>query len=152
MKKRWVILNVILLMLIPGVLTPHSAQDVPLGMDKSDQTGRRHFAVSLLRTINTAEVVDQVKYGAYSSWQTLVAHHSESFDQFTTMYRQQLSDVHFAEPPEILPGWNLRMSLHADGRGYDLLLRDTTDTKCGYAAVTNENAVIWQSKTIDCEI
>lgn len=44
------------------------------------------------------------------------------------------------------------MNIHADGQGYDVLLRDMTDKKCGYAAVTNENAVIWQGKTIDCEL
>ena len=41
--------------------------------------------------------------------------------------------------------------MHADGQGYDVLLQDLTDKKCGYAAVTDEYVVIRQSKTINCE-
>ena len=91
-------------------------------------------------------------YGSYAPWRTLVAHHAEYFDQFTALHRQQLPDGHFRDSPEIAPGWNLRMNLHADGEGYEVLLRDRTDKKCGYAAVTDENGVIRQSKTIECDI
>jgi len=44
------------------------------------------------------------------------------------------------------------MNVTADGQQYDLLLRDKTDQACGYAALTDENAVIRQAKTINCEI
>lgn len=148
MKKRWVIPSVLLVLFL-GVLTPQHAQEIPAGTEKSDRT-RRQFAVSLLRTINTAEVVDKTKLGSYSSWKTLLAHHSEYFDQFVASHG--LSKTGFADMPEISPGWNLRMNAHADGQGYDVLLRDMTDEKCGYAAVTDENGVIRQSKTINCEI
>jgi hypothetical protein len=57
-----------------------------------------------------------------------------------------------AVAPEILPGWNLRLNVHSDGQGYDVLLRDLTDDKCGYAAPTDESGVIRQRKAIDCEI
>ena len=59
---------------------------------------------------------------------------------------------HFSDAPEILPGWNLRLNVHTDGQGYDVLLRDLMDEKCGYAALTDERGVIRQSKAIDCEI
>jgi len=137
-------------MLFLGVLTFQNAQDVWGGAEKDD--GLRHaFAVSLLRTINTSEAVDKTKFLSYSSWQTLLEHHSEYFAHFIAMHQEQLPNAHFADLSEILPGWNLRMNVHADGQGYDVLLRDMTDKKCGYAAVTDENAVIRQSKTIDCE-
>lgn len=152
MKKRWVILNAVLLMLIPGVLTSQYAQDVPgTGAEKSDPL-RHQVAIALLRTINTAEVVDQSTYGSYSSWQTLLSHNQKYFDKFIAWHQQQLPNARFADVPEILPGWNLRMNVHADGQGYDVLLRDMTDKECGYAAVTDENVVIRQSKAIDCEI
>jgi hypothetical protein len=151
MKKRRVILNAILLTLFAGVLTFQNAQDVPSGAEKSERL-RHQFAMSLLRTINTAEVVEQTTYGSYSAWQTLVAHHSDYFDQFLATHRQQLSDARFADAPEILPGWNLRMNMHPDGQGYDILLRDMTDQKCGYAAITDENLVIRQSKVFTCEM
>jgi len=151
MKKNQVILSAVLLVLFFGVLTSQNAQDVPTGVEKPDQL-RHRFAVRLLQTINTAEAVDQMKFGSYSPWQTLVAHHAEYFDQFIAAHRHELPDAHFADPPEIVPGWNLRMNMHADGQGYDALLRDMTDEKCGYAAVTDEDAVIWQSKVINCDI
>jgi hypothetical protein len=51
-----------------------------------------------------------------------------------------------------LPGWSLRLNLTKDGAGYDLMLEDTTDKTCGYAAVTDERGVIRQSKAFDCPI
>jgi hypothetical protein len=51
-----------------------------------------------------------------------------------------------------LPGWTLRLNVTSDGKGYDVLLEDTTDKACGYAAITNESGLIRQSKTLDCDI
>jgi hypothetical protein len=58
----------------------------------------------------------------------------------------------FCEGPEILPGWSLRLDVIDGGEGYDLLLEDTTDRTCGYAAATDERGLIRQSKSIDCPI
>jgi hypothetical protein len=151
MKKICLLcLHALVLALLIGV-TASQSQDVPTNSERPDRL-RQQLAIALLRTINTAEVVEQTTYGSYSPWQTLRAHHSEYFGQFIAMQRRGLDNANFAEPPEILPGWNLRMNMHPDGQGYDILLRDMTDKKCAYAAVTNENAIIWQSKAIDCEI
>ena len=144
MKMRQLIPAVVLLTLSIAASTSQSAQDVPAETQNSQRL-RRQVALSILRTINTAEVVDRSKYGTYSSWQTLLAHYPEYFIQL-------MPNTAFAGEPEILPGWNLRMNIHADGQGYDILLRDMTDKKCSYAAISNENVVIWQGKTIDCEI
>jgi hypothetical protein len=151
MKKRWFIPTAILLTLFLGVMTSQNAQDVPRGAANPDWL-RRQFAISLLRTINTAEVVDKSTYGSFSTGQTLQAHDATYFEKFIAMHQQQLPNMNFADPPEILPGWSLRLNVHAGGQGYDLLLQDMTDKKCGYAAVTDENAIIRQSKWIDCEI
>jgi hypothetical protein len=141
----------VLFLLFLGVLTPQFAQNTTASLEKADQVKRRQLAVGLLRTINTAEASEFATYGVYGSWQTLLLHHSEYFSKHLTMsYPQERVD--FATPPGILPGWNLRLNVHGDGKGYDLLLRDTTDEKCGYAAVTDEEGVIRQSKAIDCEI
>ena len=64
----------------------------------------------------------------------------------------QRAAAHFSKGPEILPGWTLRLNLTKDGKGYDLLLEDTSDEKRGYAAVTDERGIIRQSKAIDCPI
>lgn len=151
MKKSWFLVTAILLMMLPRVMNSQNAQDVSYDAGNSDRP-RRELAIALLTTINTAEVVDQSTYGSYSSWQTLLAHNVKYFDKFLAMNRQQPPNTNFADLPEILPGWSLRLNVHADGQGYDLLLRDMTDKKCGYAAGSDENVVIWQSKWIDCEI
>jgi hypothetical protein len=44
------------------------------------------------------------------------------------------------------------MNLRADSQVYDILLRDMIDKKCGHAAITNEDGIMWQGKTVDCEI
>jgi hypothetical protein len=85
-------------------------------------------------------------------WQTLLSKHPKYFNKFLAINGPQQSNLHFADAPEILPGWNLRLNVHPDGQGYDVLLRDMTDEKCGYAALTDESGVIRQSKAIDCEI
>ncbi len=150
MRKRWVIPEA-LLMLFLGATIAQTTQDAPAGAEKSEPL-RHQFALSLLRTINTAEAVDHTKFGTYSSWQALLAHHQEYFAQFLAAHEREMPNTGFADAPEISPGWNLRMNIHLDGQGYDILLRDMTDKKCGYAAVTDEDAVIRQSKVIDCQI
>jgi len=74
--------------------------------------------------------------------------HVVNLGQSGTATRHILPAIQFNDPPEILPGWNLRLNLHSDGQGYDLLVRDMTDEKCGYAVLTDENGVIRQSKAI----
>ena len=151
MKKSWFTSIAILLTLFLSVATSQNAQDVPIDREKIQQL-RRYLAISLLRQINTAEVVEKSTCGSFSSWETLQAHHAEYFDEFIAIHRQQIPDLKFADPPEILPEWILRLNVHSDGQGYDLLLQDMTDKKCGYAAVTDENVIIRQSKWIDCKI
>ena len=43
-------------------------------------------------------------------------------------------------------------TLMSNGQGYDLLLTDMTDEKCGYAVLTDENGVVRQSEATACEI
>ena len=156
--KKWGILTSLLLILLV-VQTPQFAQDTSTDPGKAH---RRQLAIGLLRTINTAEAVYHSENGSYAAWQTLLSSYPKQFDEFLarvlifdrpgTVTRNILPPIQFNDPPEILPGWNLRLNVHSDGQGYDLLLRDMTDEKCGYAVLTDENALIRQSKAIDCEI
>jgi hypothetical protein len=151
MKTHRVILSAVLLMLVLGPLTPQFAQNAPGDAEKPDQ--KRHGqGVGLLRTINTAEVVEFTNYGSFGSWQTLLTHQPNSLNKFLAMNYPQGTSLQFADMPEILPGWNLRFNVHADGQGYDVRLQDLTDKTCWYAAFTDESGVIRQSKAIDCEI
>jgi hypothetical protein len=149
MKTHRVILSAVLLVLVLGPLTHQFAQNAP--SDAEDQ--KRHgLGVGLLRTINTTEVVEFTNYGSFESYQTLLTHQPNSLNKFLAMNYPQGTSLHFADMPEILPGWNLRFNVHADGRGYDVRLQDLTDKTCWYAALTDESGVIRQSKAIDCEI
>ena len=151
MKNTSIMLSVIALVFL-GVVASQSAQDAaPVPIKKSDQP-RYQTAVALLRTINTAEVIDFSTYGSFSSWQILMGHNQRYLDDFAAMAvrRQQVPESHFSDPPEIMPEWNLRLNVHSDGQGYDLMLQDMTDKKCGSALFTNETAVIWESTAIGC--
>ena len=151
MNKRLVILSTVLLVFLLGVQTPQFAQDTSTGPTKSDQE-RHGVAIGLLRTINTAEVGELSKYGAYSSWPTLLGHQPKYFDEWFARFSSEDPKGHFGDMPEILPGWSLRLNVHADGKGYDLRLQDLTDKTCWYAALTDESGVIRQSKAINCKI
>jgi len=150
--KKWGILTSLLLVLLV-VQTPQFANT---SIDSG--TAMRHqLAISLLRTINTAEVTYRSEHGSYATWQTLLSSYRKVFDEFAARHTvvnfqvgtiRPLPPIQFNDPPEILPGWNLRLNLHSDGQGYDLLVRDMTDEKCGYAVLTDENGVIRQSKAI----
>jgi hypothetical protein len=150
MKVRWVIGRALVLGLMLGMAALQYAQDSSPTPDKA----RRSVAINLLRGINTAEAIYNHKHGGYAPWEIL-----RTSDEFTdsglkwaAKMEPQLADAKLGPGPEILLGWNLRLNVTADGKGYDLLLEDTTDKACHYAAGSDERGVIRQSKTIDCTI
>src|ERR1700746_895332 len=129
MRKGLFMFAAILLTLFPGVTSSRNVQDNPTHAEQPERL-RRQLAISLLRQINTAEVVDISTYGSYSSWPILLARYQKYFDSPIAKSYLREASVQFADAPEILPGWSLRLNVHADGKGYDLLLRDLTDSKC----------------------
>jgi hypothetical protein len=144
MRKHPVISSVLLLALFLGVLTPQFAQDALTNPPRPDPE-RRALALSILRQINTAEVVELMKYGAYASWETLLAHNPDLYECLARNYPD--ANLRFADMPEILPGYRLRLNVHSDGQGYDVLLEDATD-KNGYAVLSDERVVIRECKSI----
>jgi hypothetical protein len=93
--------------------------------------------------------------GTYAAWDALLASeefHASKVLALLAKYDSKLLNAQFSTTPEILPGWSLRLNLTSDAQAYDLLLEDTTDKTCGYAAITDERGVIRQSKAIDCDI
>jgi hypothetical protein len=113
---------------------------------------RRAEAIGVIRMVNTAEVGERSQYGSYSSWETLLQHQPAFFDQWLAKIFREQTSMRFNDPPEILPGWGLRFTVRADGKGYDVRLEDLTDKKCLYAAVSDETGIIRQSLAIDCKI
>jgi len=66
--------------------------------------------------------MERDKYGSYGSWRTLLEHQQEYLNPWIGKFYSADANVHFGDTPEILPGWNLRLNVHTDGQGYDLLL------------------------------
>jgi hypothetical protein len=134
MKKHQVILSTVLLVLALGISTSHFAQDASTGVEKSDRQSRNHaLAIAFLRTS---------RYGSYASWQTLLAHEPEYLNAWLSTYYPNL---HLGALPEILPGLNLRLTVHADGQGYDVLVEDVGDRN-GYAGLSDERGIIRECK------
>jgi len=143
MRKHPVISSVLLLALFLGVLTPQFAQDTLTNPPSPDPERRAHI-LGLLRTINTYEVVYRSKYGSFGTWRDLLSDDPKYFEEFLLTNGLQ-TDARFGNAPEILPGWNLRLNVHTDGQGYDVLLEDATD-KSGYAALSDERVYIRECK------
>ena len=115
---------------------------------KNPNADRQAAILGLVRTINTIEVTELYDLGAYAPWPILYAHHKEDFDGWLKrFYSSTDPNARYGDMPEILPGWNLRLNVQADGKGYVLLLADTND-KAGFAWVSDESGIIRSSKYI----
>jgi hypothetical protein len=149
MKKHRILLSTVLLVLALGVLTPQFAQNASTNAEKTDQEKiHRALGMGLVRTINTAEGGELYKYGSYAAWPTLLVHQQEYFKGWLSEYYPQEVKLRFADMPEILPGYGLRLNLHADGQGYDLRLEDTT-AKPRYAVFSDESGLGWQGELLN---
>jgi hypothetical protein len=150
-RRRSLFLGVVVAAMTLGAAIPQYGQNA--AVEPTDADSRHSMAVGLLRSINTVEVVYQAGHGSYATWDDLLA--SKEFAEYEKECLANIPEfaaAHFSKGPEILTGWTLRLNLTNDGKGYDLLLEDATDKKCGYAALTDERGVIRQSKAIDCKI
>src|SRR6476646_10649368 len=140
MKGRRIVLSTVLLALALGTSKSHLAQGASAGTSQADEQNRTHaLALGFLRTVNTAEAEDFSKYGSYASWQTLLEHQPQYLNGWVARFYAHGGNVHFGELPEILPGLSLRLNVHADGSGYDVLVEDLSD-RSGYAGLSDERA------------
>jgi len=148
MKIHRILLSTVFLVLALWILTPQFAQDASTNAEKTDQEKlHRALGMGLVRTINTIEVTELYKYGSYAGWPTLLVHQQEYFNEWLSRFYPEEVNLRFADTPEILPGYGLRLNVHADGQGYDLRLEDTT-AKPLYAAFSDESGVIWQGEPL----
>jgi hypothetical protein len=140
MKKHRVILSAVLLVVALGSAGSQFAQETPTGAEKSKAQDRHELALGFVRTINMAEVGGFARYGSYASWQALLARDAQYLNGWFATYYSKNPGVHFGDLPEILPGFSLRLNVHSDGQGYDVLLEDLSD-KEGYAVVSDERGI-----------
>jgi hypothetical protein len=125
LKEHRIILSTVLFVLAFGTVASQSAQNAPTATDKLDQHASM---LDLVRTINTLEVTETIQYSSYEPWPILLAHHQEDFNSWLKrFYSSNEPNVQFHDAPEILPEWNLRLNVQADGKGYVLLLNDASD-------------------------
>jgi hypothetical protein len=145
MWKARIFVSAFFLLLALGSL--QFAQDAPTSA-KNPNAERQGVMLGLVRTINTIEVTEVTDYGSYAPWPILLAHHQEDFSGWLKrFYSSGEPNARYGDMPEILPGWNLRLNAQADGKGYVLLLADTSD-KTGFAWVSDESGIIRHSKYI----
>jgi hypothetical protein len=133
-------LSAALLVLILGTSPSQFAQERPNQQDHA-------LALGLLRTINGAEAADFAESGSYVSWDTLREKHSKYLDEWLATYYSHDGSLHFAALPQVLPGWQVRLSVHPDGKGYDVRVRDLARGP-QYAAVSDESGVIWEAEPL----
>jgi len=142
--------SVTLVLIIVSILVLSSAYSQGSTENFPSAARERHYqAVSLLRSLNTFEVTHKFQHSGYVSWDALLS--DRDFTDASKRSEIAPSGT-LSSAPEIAPGWNLRLNIAADGKSYDVLLEDTTDQKCGYAAITDERGIIRQGKAIDCDI
>lgn len=145
MWKARIIVSTLFLLSVLGPL--QSAQEEPT--KAKDPSAERHAVIcGLVRTINTIEVLEVSEYGSYAPWPILLAHHQDDFNGWLKrFYSSGEPNTRLSDMPEILPGWNLRLNVQADGKGYVLLLEDSND-KTGFAWVSDESGIIRQCKAL----
>lgn len=140
MRTLPVFLGIVLLVPAAELALPQFAQYASTPQPKSDQE-RPLVAIALVRSINTEELSYKHEHGSYGSWRILLSGNPRYFEGFLSAHGMLQGNPQFNDAPEILPGWNLRLNVHADGQGYDVLLEDKTD-KHGYAVLSDERGVI----------
>ena len=119
-----------------------------------DREHERHsFAINLARAVNTAEQAYKTKRGEYADWDTLLANgdFSETGTKWADESFPTVAHAMYGREPEIVPGWKLRLNVSKTGKAYNLTLEDATDSKCSYAAITDERGLIRQGRLVDCE-
>jgi hypothetical protein len=142
MRKHRIILSTVLVVLALGIVTPQFALEAS---PKAEHKERHELCISLVRIINTDEITELASYGSFASWENLLAHDPKFFNIW--LAKSDSQQARFADAPNILPGYSLRLSVHADGKGFDLRLRDTTGK--AWAVFSDESGLIWEGKRLD---
>jgi hypothetical protein len=153
MTKRKTAAIVALAGVLLGLPWAHAQKKASPGIPDRENE-RRSLAINMARAINTAEANYKKNHGVYANWETLLG--NGDFTETGTKWAPEsfptVGHAMYSRGPEIVPGWKLRLELCKGGSGYDLLLEDATDPKCGYAVVSDERGLIRQGKAIDCAL
>jgi hypothetical protein len=133
------------------LFVPAHAQKKSVNMQ--DREHERHsLAVNIVRAINAAEANYKKTQGAYATWDTMLSNldFTDSGTKWSSESYPTVAHAMYGSGPEIVPGWKLRLVISKDGHAYDLLLEDVSDSKCGFAIMSDDRGMIRQGKYIDC--
>jgi hypothetical protein len=102
----------------------------------------RMIGIDVVRNIETAEVEYKASHGAFADWSELY----RSPDEVKRWQR-----LHATAGPEVVPGWMLSLVASADGKIFEISLRNLTDP-CGFSFFSDQRGVIYQGGVIDCSV
>jgi hypothetical protein len=112
----------------------------PANGEQKDQTDRRQAALRVARLLNTAEAAVHARTGSFGDLQQVLA------SDFLKKHSAENPDLNLSGKGEILPGFDV--TLLPKSSGYILLVGDNRDA-CGFAYLTDERAVIFETVPID---
>lgn len=102
----------------------------------------RMIGIDVVRQIETAEVEHRAWHGAFASWDELYNSPDE---------QKRWQHMRLTAGPEVVPGWELKLVASADGKQFELSLRNTADP-CAFSFFSDQRGVIYQGGVIDCSI
>jgi hypothetical protein len=159
MRRTWKTISLLVALFLLAVsicaLRTH-AQTAAEGDTAKDSKGQARLAVSIIREINTAEVVDcrskERKIDEnqkFLSWDELL--NAPCFKQEQSRARfSHVNNLSLSPGPEIVPGLELRLVVSPDGKHYSLWLGQKRDVHCGFVFFSDERGVIYEGKAIGC--
>lgn len=111
-------------------------QDVETSRDS------RTIGIEVVRNIETAEVEHRAWHGAFADWTELYRSPDEE---------KRWQRLHVSAGPEVVPGWTLSLVAAADGKSFELSLRNLTDP-CAFSFFSDQRGIIYQGGVIDCSV
>lgn len=109
----------------------------------------RMIGISVVRLINTAEMdYKNAHDNKYGSWNELLRSGVVGEEQ---AHWRLLRGMRLSPGQEVVPGWTLSLVISADEQGYELSLRNLSDS-CGFSFFSDERGVIYQGGVIDCSV
>lgn len=126
------------------VAAQQSRRQHGLARPQAVETSRdsRMIGIEVVRNIETAEIEHRGWHGAFADWTELYRSPDEE---------KRWQRLHVSAGPEVIPGWKLSLVAAADGKSFNLSLRNVTDP-CGFSFFSDQRGVIYQGGVIDCSV
>jgi hypothetical protein len=118
--------------------TQQSSQSSPLDS--------RSIAVNSLRILNTAEMRH---FSNVHRFATIQEFDAAELNSSRSMYKQEMPLVNASAGQDAVSGFDLRITVSADGRNYAMSLKEKQ--RCGVSAFTDEAGVIYLAKALGCD-